>query len=340
MVKVKLSYPSWWDQDWGGGIFLWETPNRSGQFSEITYYINKPIEKCDYWFVFDDIDQYLFEKTICPRKNVFFITGEVNQRWNYDERFLNQFSGVLTARADLSHPCLFREQHICAWHIKKDMNFLESYKPTNKAKELSAIISSANKAPGHQERFQFITKLKHDLGHDLDWYGKGVNPIDDKWLGLEQYKYSVAIENSCYHNYFTEKILDCYLSYTMPIYFGCPNILDFFPEESMLLIDINNYEKSLEKIKKAIADNLYDKSFDAILDARKKVLSQLSFFSYLNNWILELEKPLGNKEKVYVQQQKAYTRKYTVKQSLYKIFAESKLGISGYDKPLRFNNQI
>ena len=53
-------------------------------------------------------------------------------------------------------------------------------------------------------------------------------PNTTKWDGLENYSYSIAIENESLKNYFSEKFTDCILARTIPIYYGCPNISDFF----------------------------------------------------------------------------------------------------------------
>ena len=47
--------------------------------------------------------------------------------------------------------------------------------------------------------------------------------------------FSVAIENvSCDDNYFSEKIIDCFLTGTIPIYHGCIHIGEFFDERGIL----------------------------------------------------------------------------------------------------------
>jgi hypothetical protein len=89
----------------------------------------------------------------------------------------------------------------------------------------------------------------------LDWYCKGENPIENKWDGLKAYKYSIAIENSAHLHYFTEKIMDCFLALSMPIYWGCPNILDYFPEKAIILIDINDFTGAITRIEQAIEEN-------------------------------------------------------------------------------------
>ena len=49
--------------------------------------------------------------------------------------------------------------------------------------------------------------------------------------------FSIVIENSKEDYYFTEKLTDCLLSGTIPIYWGCPSIGDFFNIKGMIIFD-------------------------------------------------------------------------------------------------------
>ena len=42
--------------------------------------------------------------------------------------------------------------------------------------------------------------------------------------------FGIAIENFSHRGYFSEKILDCFLMKTIPVYWGCSNIHDYFFE--------------------------------------------------------------------------------------------------------------
>jgi hypothetical protein len=46
--------------------------------------------------------------------------------------------------------------------------------------------------------------------------------------------FSICIENSSEENYFTEKIIDAFRSFTVPIYYGCKNIRDYFDPDGIL----------------------------------------------------------------------------------------------------------
>lgn len=110
--------------------------------------------------------------------------------------------------------------------------FKEEQKIYNKNKNISIISSGKKYLPGHLLRHQIIDKYKF-----IDHYGRNNNPLKNKIDGLKDYRFSFAIENAKVDYYFTEKIIDCFVTGTIPIYWGCPSIGKFFNENGMILID-------------------------------------------------------------------------------------------------------
>jgi hypothetical protein len=49
--------------------------------------------------------------------------------------------------------------------------------------------------------------------------------------------FSVTIENDSYPTYWSEKILDCFASGTIPIYYGSPDIGDYFNMDGIILLN-------------------------------------------------------------------------------------------------------
>jgi hypothetical protein len=49
--------------------------------------------------------------------------------------------------------------------------------------------------------------------------------------------HNIAIENNAEYNYFTEKLIDCFRTFTIPIYWGCTNIGDHFDTRGMIIIN-------------------------------------------------------------------------------------------------------
>lgn len=58
--------------------------------------------------------------------------------------------------------------------------------------------------------------------------------LGDSKLPLFESHYHLAIENCESRFYFTEKLLDCFLTATVPIYWGCRNIGDYFDPRGIL----------------------------------------------------------------------------------------------------------
>lgn len=74
---------------------------------------------------------------------------------------------------------------------------------------------------------------------DLQYYPSHMHKFElpggqKKWIFKSQF--SIAIENTQQVNYFTEKLLGCFWTLTVPIYIGCPNIADYFDTRGMIIV--------------------------------------------------------------------------------------------------------
>lgn len=155
------------------------------------------------------------------------------------------------------------------WIKEKDWGIHE------KSKLVSIIASDKNLTSGHRLRLAIVQAL----GSQMDVYGRGINYIPDKIAGLRDYRFSFAVENTKEDYYFTEKLLDCFMTGTVPIYYGCPSIGQFFNLEGILTID--NLAEA-EAIRKDLSPELYQKMRPAILDNYARCLEQfLSYEDYL-----------------------------------------------------------
>ena len=119
------------------------------------------------------------------------------------------------------------------WIFPKDQQIY------TKIKEVSIIASSKDYLPGHKLRHEVIKK------YPMDVLGRGYKVLENKLEGLKDYRFSFAIENTKEDYYFTEKLIDCFMTGTVPIYWGCPSIGEFFNEKGMIMmensdVDINN----------------------------------------------------------------------------------------------------
>ena len=60
---------------------------------------------------------------------------------------------------------------------------------------------------GHKKRLLFVNELQKTFKDQIDFFGFGFNPIDNKKDAIDPYHYSIALENSNMNNWFTEKLL-------------------------------------------------------------------------------------------------------------------------------------
>jgi len=107
-------------------------------------------------------------------------------------------------------------------------------------------------------------------------------PNTTKWDGLENYSYSIAIENCCLKNYFSEKFTDCILAWTIPIYYGCPNINEYFPKDCYYWLDITS-SNCFEELDKILNTPITDIQINAIEKARDTILNKHNVWEVVNN---------------------------------------------------------
>ncbi len=234
-------------------------------------------------------------KLSVPPENVWCLMQEPpNEYFKYRHKANRVYQKVFTQDQLLKGERYIHSQPALPWHIDKSYDYLKKCKPFDKPLKLSCITSNKRNFQGQQERMDFLEKLKNRLHMDI--FGKGINPIKNKWDSLYPYRYSLVIENFKGPDYWSEKLADCFLAWTMPIYYGCTNIDDYFPKESLVKIDINSPDV-FKKIKEIISSDLWQKRREAISYARELILEKYQFFPFIVSKIKEWEKNQKNKLK-------------------------------------------
>ena len=131
------------------------------------------------------------------------------------------------------------------------------FKIYDKSKLVSAISSNKAFLSGHQVRLNFINAIRERV----DLYGRGFNDIQNKLGGLKDYMFSVTIENSIPTNGFSEKIQDCFLTGTIPIYYGPKNIGEFYDLNGILVF---HNQEELDSILLNLTPDLYYSRLNAV----------------------------------------------------------------------------
>jgi len=272
-----------------GADFLRRFPKREPVWGNCRFIFERDNRDYDWLVVYDDLPRDSpVEPLACPRENTLLLTGEPSSITYYGRSFLKQFGHVLTGQEPwaLAHSNIIRRQPGLLWFYggpdeRGTYDSLAAAAPPRKTKLLSTVCSTkAMRHTLHSLRLDFTKRLMRELP-ELDVFGYGMAHIDNKADAIDPYKYHLVIENhSCPHHW-TEKLADAFLGYSLPIYFGCTNLDEYFPAESYVMIDIRDFPESLSRIRSIIAGDDYEKRLPAILEARRRVLEEYSTFPQL-----------------------------------------------------------
>lgn len=277
-------------KDWDYPLLLRQTSNRSGLWDGVTFTLD-PVDQCDFVIVCNRVTAAA--TVYCPPEHIWQITQEPPvPEYIWHQRGFPKFHRVYTQNTFFKGEKFIYSPPALPWHIDRDYDFLKQVPPPDKSGFLSWITSSGTARKGHRDRITFLNQLQKQVEFDL--WGRGFTPLPDKWDGLSPYRYSLAVENHRGRYYWSEKLTDCFLSWTMPIYYGCVNITDYFPPESMIQIDIRHPREAIEIIREAIHSDLWLRRRDAIAHARELILDQYQFFPFMVSQIRQFEQNYPN----------------------------------------------
>jgi hypothetical protein len=234
-----------------------------------------------------------------------FIQVEPTIICNNDDYLNNsweKYHTIITFNSNILKSCPNAKMYVygTTWIPKE---YYDNINITKKKYSISTLAGSKliNNALGHKFRQEIhhnqplfrdypITFFRsfHQLPHINDY---GNNPFlqigDDtshkcKIRLFEEFQFSIIIENSKQENYFTEKIMDCILTKTIPIYWGCPNISDYFDTTGWIILENASIEELCSKLSQ-LDSNYYSKYFDIIEKNYFKSFNYINIYENINN---------------------------------------------------------
>lgn len=146
------------------------------------------------------------------------------------------------------------------YSITNAASWVQSKEIYKKTKLVSMISSNKGYTPGHRKRLEYVERFKNQV----DLYGNGFNTIEKKEDGLRDYMFSINIENAYYDTYFTEKLTDCFATGTIPIFYGCKSVTDYFNEDGIIFLE-DDFDIS------SLTEELYYSKIDAVKDNFERI---------------------------------------------------------------------
>lgn len=141
------------------------------------------------------------------------------------------------------------------WIRKEDY---ESIDINEKKFKISFVCGTKNMTYNHQLRHKLWNKFYDIHANNVYFFNSSHNPMgthynyfigpnpEDKTGVLKDFQFHIAIENTNYENYFSEKLIDCFVTKTIPIYCGCINLGNFFNMKGVIPFRNDNVNDIIE----------------------------------------------------------------------------------------------
>lgn len=285
--------------------WLHQLPSANPFFKNCHFIFDQNEQNYDWLVVYEDLPRVKGERFSlckeelkCKASNTILFTSEPSSIKTYGLPYTQQFHHIVTSQPFLALPhknriysqaSLFWFYGVGSENSLRYEQLLSGPNISDKNNNCSVVWSNKSQLhTTHHQRIKFLHQLRKSLP-DLAVYGRGEIPLDDKAEALDKCKYHIAIENHIGKHHWTEKLADSYLGLTLPFYYGCPNISDYFPENSYISIDIFKPNESISIIKNAIKNNEYEKRISSIKRARDKLVLSYNIFEVIHK-ITSIEK--------------------------------------------------
>lgn len=270
--------------------------------------------EADFWIVFGNARPC--DEAVCAPENTLFIAAEPEEKKVYPKSFYRQFHRIIDTHEKSQHPRVTLHAPCLSWQFGYNQRLAEmetgyrelvamtcSDEVRNK---VSVVCSNASFTPGQRERLTFLARLKERLGDNLVHFGRGFDPIDDKRNAIYGYRFHLAMENCRAPHYWTEKILDSYLGWAFPLYIGCPNLDEYFPDGSFLRLDIKSPDEAADRILAMLAKPRDAAETAAVAKGRELVLNKHNPWIMWAKWAEEFHDPRAKSANLVIRSHKAF----------------------------------
>jgi FkbM family methyltransferase len=183
--------------------------------------------------------------------------------------------------------------------------WVKHYDFPDKECNISTLVGGKLMAPGHHLRQKVWFKESRIKSIPTKFFLSGNfggienynnNPVlgQDK-SPLFKSQFHICIENTKRKNWFTEKLIDCLQTKTIPIYWGCPNIGDWFNTQGFYIVDTledviaacnsineNSYNEKLEFVEENFEKS---KKFATINDRLEAKIQELLNQDEFDRWL-------------------------------------------------------
>jgi len=257
---------------------------------------NPSIDLSEIEFVYDDsYDVIVFlnhvNLPINENSRAFVFPHEPSWSGSHQKNFLNVNATVFGFDKDLyTGNCLESIAHTFYGGRGPWVDSLEFWNYNNlvdkifkKEKNISSSVTTLNYDYGNTCLYPQRFKI-HNLINELSFIDDFATNNKPRLDSLEKYKFNISVENEYQKNWITEKFYDSVLTDTIPIYFGCKNIKEIFPEDGYILInDINNLDEIRELFININenSDEIYKQKINGLRQIKKRYFDEFNLLKII-----------------------------------------------------------
>lgn len=222
--------------------------------------------------------------------NIFFVC-EPQSVTSSKQRIINnchKYNTILTYNTEILNNCGNAE--LFEFGMSWIKNLEETYE---KRFEISFLVGGKSFLTGHKLRHE-VWLNQNSILNPKNFFNSSSIPfktnINSKLLGdkkepLFESQFHICIENSQEVGYFSEKLIDCLYTKTIPIYWGCPNISDYFNLDSIFVV--NSIDEILN-ICNNLKNNTYQSKLKSINENFEKSLKFVNISERIEKKIDEI----------------------------------------------------
>lgn len=269
-------------KNWNSPLLARQSPGNDGVWGEWCF-TEQPVPECDGLLVLNHPVEAV--EVLCPAGNVWALMQEPDAPGVHDwmREGHAAYHRVFTHAPAVEHPRYIRSHPAVPWHVGQSYGQLQHMPVEAKSAHTVWVTSDLRLLPGHRRRMALLDHLRNiDPAQELvHLYGRGIDPIADKWTVLAPAMYALALENAAQPDYWTEKLADCFLAGVLPLYYGCPNIADYFPEDALIRIEPHQLDVLTTLLAELPGSGEWERRYNAIAEARRLVLEKYQFYPWM-----------------------------------------------------------
>ena len=184
---------------------------------------------------------------------VIYFNGESNAAVSIRSRDRHFYIGPIGATVSDSAMQFYGVAKYLAFHTPLVTE--RTIERTTRVRGTSFLIYAARNCVEHRERAFDRIVVNFGVGDAVGCYGKhperrippgkfpGRGEFNSNHLAFQKYRFVLCMENRNATGYITEKILNAFLSGSVPVYYGTREVFDLFNRKAFIFYDINDPDK-------------------------------------------------------------------------------------------------